>query len=136
MSFKLNIAKFASTGEFNYTEIGTLLAVCKNEKIKSIKFTKPNLASEKRVTLILTDSSEESHTLSCSTPLSIIVRKALKDGSSKQKVLGALSKLAVMQDNKDEEKYFLMQPAGAGEESFLVEDIKAEKVTYEELVAL
>lgn len=135
MSFKLNVAKFASTGEFNYTEIGTLLAVCKNENIKSIKFTKPNLASEKRVTLILTDSSEESHTLSCSSPLSAIVRKALKT-QSKQKVLGALSKLVVMQDNDDEEKYFLMQPAGAGEESFLVEDIKAEKVTYEELVAL
>jgi hypothetical protein len=132
MNFKLNVAKFNSNGEFNYTEIGTLAQVGKG---MSIKFTKPNLASDKRVTLILTDKNDVSHTLPCSAPLSNVIRKALKTESRKA-VLGALTKLTVMQDNDDEEKYFLMQPAGQGEESILISDLKAETVTYEELLEM
>lgn len=140
MAFKFKKAEFtAQSGEdFNYTSVGTL---ARNSKGKKMKFTKRNLASEKRVTLLLVDKNakdyDDAETLTCSAPLSKVIRRSLKDGMSQREVMARLVNLEIMQNNDDEEIYYLCQPKGDGEalESFAVEELVKEKLDYADLIA-
>ena len=128
---KLQMRKveYQSSGEFNYESVGT---VANNFKGYRLRFTKANLASTKRVTLIAKDKDGEEWILPCTAPLSGQIRKALNNGKSQKEILAAVAKLDIMQD--DEDKYFVFQPQGEQQEEFLVEDLKKITATYDELV--
>jgi hypothetical protein len=136
MAFKFNQAVYQSTGtDFNYESVGTLASNCKGY---SLKFSKRNLASDKRVTLLLRDKKGVDFTLSCSAPLSKLVRKAISSGTPHNKVLTSLLKLDIMQDQDDESKYFLCQPQGDGEmlPSYEVDTLAKDKEsTFEDILA-
>jgi len=135
---KFNKAVFAATGsEWNFENAGSL---AKNTKGRKIKFTKKNLASEKRVTLLISDkdgSFENAGTLSCSAPLSAIVRKALKDGKTQREVLAACCKLDILVDQDDPTRYFLCQPQGDGQQldAFAVDTLDKQAVEFADIVA-
>jgi hypothetical protein len=132
MAIKFNEAVFtATTSEWNYSSEGTLASNCKGY---AIKFTKKNLASDKRVTLILTKGNKR-FTLSCSAPLSKLVRKALAT-KEQNEVLGSLMQLEIMADNDDSSKYFLCQPQGDGEmlPEFKVDELVKANVSYEDVL--
>ena len=129
--FNLNSAVFTATTEYTYETVGTLAQICKGMKLN---FTKNNLAGDKRVALIATDKDGATKIVPCSSPLSKIVRSALATKTQRE-VLIALTKLSIQADKNDASKYFLMQPAGVQAESFLVEELATEEVTFESLMA-
>lgn len=138
--FNLNSAVFAATTEYSYETVGTLASNCKGRRLN---FTKNNLAKVakedgkyNRVAIIATNVTDDKDVkiVPCSEPLSIIIRKALATKSQKE-VLIALTKLSIQADKTDASKYFLMQPAATSTESFLVEELAAEEVTFESLMA-
>lgn len=102
----------------------------------TLAFIPKNLASTKRVVLVLKNAKGESTTLSCSTGVSDSVRKALKGGATNAKVLAVLSKLSILEG--ESEIPYLCAPAGegAGLEEFTVESLAKDTVaSYDELVA-
>jgi hypothetical protein len=117
-------------------------------KGKRVQFTKKNLKGTNRVTLqifpkkysSLADAIEDNavENLSCTVPLSKLVRKAITDGVTHNKMLSYLLTLEVQQDASDEEnvKIFLFSEKGDGEQlpSFLVDDLAKEKVTFDDIV--
>lgn len=137
MAFKFNKAVFSTQTEWNYETIGVLKDIIKGRKIK---FIKKNLKTDKRVTLLISDktgSYDNADILSCTVPLSKVVRKALESKSQKE-VLEALVKLQVQQDTENPEKYFLFQPQGDGEmlPGFSVDELSKSSTTVEDLVSV
>ena len=116
-------------------------------KNKRVQFTKKNLKGESRVTLqifpkkysnlseAIDDDAVEN--LSCTVPLSKIVRKAISSGADYNKVLGYLVTLEIQKSVDDDSKYFLFSEKGDGEQlpSFLIDEVIKEKVSYDDLVA-
>lgn len=132
MAVKFNEAQFSEqTSEWNYSSQGTLATNCKGYLVK---FTKRNLASDKRVTLILSKGTKR-FTLSCSAPLSVLVRKALQT-KEQNEVLASLMQLAIMVCDDDESRYFLCQPQGDGEQlpEFKVDELSKKNVSYEDVI--
>ena len=121
--------EYQNSGEFNFENVGT---VASNYKGMSLRFTKNNLASTKRVTLIAKDKDGEEWLLPCSTPLSGMIRKALSRGKSPKEVLTIVTKLNVYTD--EDGKYFVFQPQGDAAEEFFVDDLKS-TVSYDDLIA-
>jgi len=127
----LNFAVYEST---TLTDLGTpATAVGKGG---SLAFIPKNLANTaKRVVLVLKNKAGESTTLSCSTGVSTMVRKALDGGMEKKQALAILSKLSILEG--EEEVPYLCAPAGDGTlEEFKIEELaKSKVVSYEELAA-
>ena len=95
-----------------------------------------NLRSTKRVVVIAKNKTGESAVISCSSGVSDSIRKAIGAGKSHKQVLGAISKLNVLEN--EEGVAYICAPAGEGVglEEFTVADLKSVTVNYEELVAL
>ena len=124
---QLKKVEYQSLGEFDYENLGS---VATNFKGMSLRFTNKNLASENRVNLIAKDKTGEEFNLPLSAPLSVIVRKALAKGKSKKEILAAIVRLDVYQ--KDD-RYFVFQPQGQANEEFLIETLKEQSITYDQL---
>ena len=95
-----------------------------------------NLNSDKRVSIVLIKADGTSDTVSCSAVVSTGVRKALADGTPKNKVLAVLAKLQVLEG--ETEIPYVCAPAGANgtEDEFTVEQLQAVKnVDYESIIA-
>lgn len=134
MAIKFNKAVYSTTSneDFNYESVGTLASNCKGY---SLKFSKRNLASDKRVTLLMKDKAGVDFTLSCSAPLSKLVRKALTTQDQKT-VLSSLLNLDIMQDKDDATRYFLCQPQGDGEmlPTFKVDELAKVNASFEDVM--
>lgn len=130
--FQLQTAVFSSkAGATTFSEVGTF---AKHAKGMTIKFTKANLASTKLVTMLLTNKAGEVFRLSCTTPLSEMVRKALAKGKEHKEVLSALLPLTIIVDDENPEKYFLSAPGdGTGLPAFEVSDLN-EEADFDEIL--
>lgn len=141
MAVKFNEAQFSeqTSDDYDYSNQGTL---AQNAKGFTIKFTKKNLAGLNlnskgevtRVTLILQKGGKR-YNLSCSAPLSALVRTAVKTQDQDQ-VLASLMQLEIHVSNDDESRYFLTQPKGDGEQlpSFDVNALSKMNVSYEDVI--
>lgn len=128
-NLQMKKVEYQNSGEFNFENVGS---VASNYKGMSLRFTKNNLSSTKRVTLIAKDKKGEEFLLPCSTPLSGMIRKALSGGKSQREVLAIITKLDIYTD--EDGKYFVFQPQGDAAEEFMVDDLKKSSVTYDEMV--
>jgi hypothetical protein len=129
MALNYKKVEYQGTGDFTFEDMGT---VASNFKGHSLRFTKKNLASDKRVTLIAKKGDKE-FILPCSEPLSKVIRKALEGGKSQRDVLSVIAKLNVFQ-SEDGERYFVMQPAGDQLEAFAVDSLaKSEELSWEDV---
>jgi hypothetical protein len=115
MSTKIsyNKAVFADQGEFTYQDAGKF-----SEHVigMTIKFTKKNLAGDKRVTIIATPKDGEPITFSCTKPLSKTVREVIASGAKQTDVLGTLLNYDLKVDEEDNNKYFIFAPNNGGGE--------------------
>lgn len=146
-NFKFSKSEFSSTSQedWNYETVGVFGKI-PAMKGKRVTFTKKNLKGENRVTLqifpksysTLADAIEadDVERLSCTVPLSKIVRKGLNSGVSHSKMLSYLISLEIQKDKDDDSKYFLFQEKGDGEAlpSFLVDELSKEKVTFDDVM--
>jgi hypothetical protein len=100
-----------------------------------MRFIAKNLASDKRVTTVLTKADGTSDIGICSETVSKGVRKALENAVPKNKVLSALSKLHALEN--EDGRQFISAPAGVnGEEEFTVEQLATVKnADYESVIA-
>ena len=104
----------------------------------SIRFSSDrNIASTKRITVILQLQDGQSVAIPCSSKVSDIARKALKDHSEAE-VLGVISSLHILET--EDNKHFI-SPTGSGEgtplkASFTLAELKKSKVSWDELVDL
>lgn len=133
---KIDYSNSTTSEDWSYVPVGTLASLAKKSRFK---FTKRNLASDKRITILISDDKgnyENGSMISCTSPLSATVRKWLKDGVSQKDIMTALVKLTVQVDQDDQDKYFLFAPQGDGEmlADFGVNDLKGE-TDYEALSA-
>jgi len=129
--YQLKAVEYKNSAEdFNYESGGTFAKFAKG---CTVRFSKKNLASNKRIALILSKEGQDDMILPCSSPLSSIIREGLKT-YSKSQIIGSLRSLDVMFDIDDPTKYFLMQPKGEMDEGTLFEDAVADDVVdYSEL---
>ena len=113
--------------------IGTVATVI--GKGGSLRFVPGTFTSGKRIAIILLNKAKESTVIACSKRVTLTLQEALKNGSSKKQMLAAVSKLQVSED--EEGRNFIIAPLGTGgvEDSFTIEDLKKEAVSFEELVA-
>lgn len=105
----------SSPEDWGWEIVGTLKDLTKGQ---FLKFTKRNLASTKRVTILISDDKEDfsdAYKISCTEPLSVIVRQAIKDKKTHKQVMAVLLGLDVQASLEDPEKYFLFSPQGDGE---------------------
>ena len=129
----MNKVQYQSSGEdYNWETVGT---VASNFKGHTMRFTNNNIANDKKRPTIITKKGKDEFTLSCSGPLYIKVRKALKEGMSKKAALSALVQLDLNVDPEDNTRYFIFQPQGDANEAFAIADLAEEAVSYEELAA-
>ena len=129
----LNKVQYQSSNEdYNWESAGT---VASNFKGHTMRFTNNNIANDKKRLTIITKKGKDEFTLSCSGPLSIKVRKALKEGMTKKGALAALCQLELQVDPNDESRYFIFQPQGEANEGFTVAELQQEEVTYEDVIA-
>ena len=129
----MNKVQYQSSGEdYNWETAGT---VASNFTGHTMRFTNNNIANEKKRLTIITKKGKDEFTLSCSSQLSIKVRKALKEGMSKKSALSALVQLDLNVDPTDDTRYFIFQPQGDANDAFTVADLTEEAVTYDELAA-
>jgi hypothetical protein len=104
----------------------------------SIRFSSDrNLASTKRVTVILQLQDGKSAAIPCSSKVSDIARKAI-EVHSEQEVLAVISELHILES--EDGRHFI-SPTGNGEgtplkSSFTLAELKKAKVTWDELVDL
>jgi hypothetical protein len=134
---KFNKAQFQPQTEWNYSDGGTFAA---NAKGKFAKFSKKNLAKTDgtRVTILLSKDKgdfSEAETLMCTKPLSEKIRSSHAKGTPHKEIFAALSKLSIIVDNDDEEKYFLSLPQGDGEMllAFEINKMVKEPITMEDV---
>jgi hypothetical protein len=129
----MNKVQYQSSGEdYNWESAGT---VASNFKGHTMRFTNNNIANDKKRLTIITKKGKDEFTLSCSSQLSIKVRKALKEGMSKKSALSLLVQLDLNVDPEDNTRYFIFQPQGDANEAFAIADLAEEAVSYEELAA-
>ena len=128
-NLQMKKVEYQGTGDFNFENAGS---VASNYKGMSLRFTKKNLASDKRVTLIAKDKTGEEFLLPCSEPLSGIIRKALSGGKSQRELLAVITKLDVYV--REDGRYFVFQPEGDAAEEFAVDDLKKASVSYDEML--
>lgn len=132
--FSFDKAQFPnSTKDWTFQEVGTLKTLAKGKKIK---FSKKNLASDKRVTLLISksgDFAKDAEILNCTEPLSVIIREKMTEGADQKTVLSALLDLKIQIDPKTK-RYFLFQPAGNGDilPSYSVADLEKENTSWED----
>jgi hypothetical protein len=108
--------------------IGTLEELM--PKGTKIKFGKNNFMNDKkRVVVVATDKAGKIAFVSCSQPISDLVRKLHVAGKTKAELLGWLITLEVMEN---ENGMFISKPMGEAGES--IEIGKLKKVTSEEFV--
>ena len=146
-TFKFQKSEFSSSTQedWGFETVGKLGKI-PAMKGKRITFTKKNLKGDARVTLQIFPKSfsslkdaieaEEVEKLSCTVPLSKIIRKGLASGVAHNKMLSYLTTLEIQQDIKDPKKYFLFQEKGDGEAlpSYLIDELSKEEVTLEDVM--
>src|SRR5680860_536623 len=102
--------KFAVYESTTLEDLGTTATVV--GKGGSLAFIPKNLAGTKRVVVVLKNKAGESTTLSCSTEVSNMVRKAIEKGMAKAEALAVLSKLSILEG--ESKIPYLCAPAGEG----------------------
>lgn len=146
-AFKFQKSEFSSTEttDWGFETVGVFGKI-PAMKGKRVTFTKKNLKGESRVTLqifpkvytTLKDAIEADQVekLSCTVPLSKMVRKGLASGVSHNKMLSYLTKLEIQQDSNKPELYFLFSEKGDGEAlpNFLIDELAKEAVTLEDVM--
>jgi hypothetical protein len=146
-AFKFQKSEFSSTGTeaWGFETVGVFGKI-PAMKGKRVTFTKKNLKGEARVTLqifpkvytTLKDAIEADQVekLSCTVPLSKMIRKGLTGGVSHSKMLGYLTSLEIQKDATDESKYFLFSEKSDGESlpNFLIEELGKEAITLEDVM--
>lgn len=146
-TFKFQKSEFSSTSQedWGFETVGVFGKI-PAMKGKRVTFTKKNLKGEARVTLqifpkvytTLKDAIEADQVekLSCTVPLSKLIRKGLASGVSHNKMLGYLTTLEIQQDSKKPELYFLFSEKGDGEAlpNFLIDELAKEAVTLEDVM--
>jgi len=147
-NFKFSKSEFSTTTQedWGWETVGVFGE--QNEmKGKRITFTKRNLKSDNAVTIqifpkrfkVLEDAikADQVEKLSCTKPLSKLVRKALSGGASHNKVLSYLTTLEIQTNIDNPQLSLLFSEKGDGEAlpNFLIEDLQKEDVSLEDLVA-
>lgn len=99
-----------------------------------LAFIPGNLISTKRVVVVVANAKGESATVTCSANISTSVRSALKAGTSKKAILGALAQLRVFEN--EEGAHYLAQEGSGSLDFHSLSEITKEAINYEELVAL
>lgn len=99
-----------------------------------LAFIPGNLMSTKRVVVVVANAKGESATVTCSNNISNSVRSAMKSGTSKKAILGALAQLHVFENG--EGAHFLAQEGSGSLDFHTVGEVAKEAISYEELVAL
>lgn len=125
----LTFKKYERTSTGELTNIGSLSKLAgKGAKLAFIPSNLRNL--KKRVAVVVEKPDGTSAVVACAQSVSDTVRKALET-MSKQKVLGALAKMSIL-ENEDE--MLFISPEGGALEFFTVDSLKSETVVYDELV--
>ena len=116
-------------GSETLTDLGTVAQAVGTKG--TLAFIPKNLKSSKRVAIVLKNNKGESSVVSCSTTVSDEIRSALAKGVEKNKVLGIIAKLSIMEG--ETEIPFITAPAGEGSglEEFTIESLSKEAVGYE-----
>jgi len=112
-------------GAANLTDLGTLA-----EQIGAkgtVKLSKPNFNSTKRVVIIAENEKGESAVVTCSTNLSNHLRKAKADGASKEELLAYAVGQKVLEG--EEGTPFITMPGGEVTEGVTIASLKKVKVT-------
>lgn len=100
----------------------------------SLRFTNKSLNGKGQLCVVITKKDGTSDTCTCSKAVTDTVRTAIEAGTSKKDVLGAIAKLAVIEATNGG-NYVSAPMNSEGVESFTITELKAVKVTYEELQA-
>jgi hypothetical protein len=139
-NFKFSKSTFSSTGseEWGFESVG-IFGEIPAMKGKRVTFTKKNLKGDKKVTLqifpkkykTLADAIKDDavEKLSCTAPLSKVVRTGLAKGVKQSKMLTYLIGLEIQQSIEEPELYFLFSEKGDGESlpNFLIDDLAEER---------
>lgn len=91
----------------------------------------------KALCMVLSDDKGNSTTVPLSKRVSGTILNALEDGKTKRDCLLAISKLEIVEvEENGELRHTIVAPRGAGgeEETITVGEVKASKVSYEDLV--
>jgi hypothetical protein len=112
--------------------VGTVSSVI--GKGGTLKFVPNTFTSGKRLAIILLNKKGESTVLPCSTRVTNVTKDAKNKGASKKQMLAAISRLEVSED--EDGRNFIIAPRGSGgeEESFVIEDLTKETVSYDDLM--
>ena len=115
-------------------DLGTILDIIGQNG--EIRFSSDkNLKSDKRVTLILKDEEGKSAAVPCSSAVSVTVRQALAEGTSKEECLAALIQLNLLEDTVKDRIF--ISPLGnkdaAPQEFHKVSALAEVKVSYQDL---
>ncbi len=114
--------------EGSVEDLGTLKKLL--PKGSKVKFGKNNFNNDKmRVVVVVTDKNGKLAFISCSKPISLIVRKLAAQGKEKKDILGWLITLHVMEN---EQGMFISKPMGEAGEDFEID--KLEEQSTEEFV--
>ena len=100
----------------------------------SLRFTNKSLAGNGQLAVVITRKDGTSGVATCSKAVTAGVRKALSDGVSKKQCLASISKLDIVEAPNGGN--YVSAPAGAQGESFTIEELRKETMSYEDLVAI
>lgn len=124
--------KIYERAESTLEDLGTLAKL--SGRGGRLAFIPGNLMSTKRVVVVVANVKGESAIVTCSANISSSVRSALKAGTSKKAILGALAQLNVFEN--EEGAHYLAQEGSGSLDFHAVGEIVKEAIPYEELVAL
>ena len=124
--------KIYERAESTLEDLGTLAEI--SGRGGRLAFIPSNLMSTKRVVVVVANAKGASATVTCSNNISGSVRSAMKSGTSKKAILGALAQLHVFEN--EEGAHYLAQEGSGSLDFHAVGDVAKEAISYEELVAL
>ena len=124
--------KVYERAESSLEDLGTLAHL--GGRGAKLAFIPRNLLSTVRVVVVVENAKGESAQVTCSTNISNSVRSALKEGTSKKAILGALAQLHVFE--REDGAHYLAQEGSGSLDFHSVAEASKEAISYEELVAL
>jgi len=136
----LNFKEYSSEGLEDLGQVSKIIGAKGTIRFSSDR----NIASTKRITVILQLENGKSTAIPCSITVSDIVRKALEDHSEAE-MIGVISGLHILEALKDrngklyDEPRHYISPPGDGEgtplkKSYSANDLKKVKLNWDELV--
>lgn len=125
--------------EFKIYESATLEVVGSLEGLAgrggALKFTNKSLNnSAGHLAVVITKKDGTSAVVTCSKAVTAGVRSALEQGISKKRCLASIARLDIVEAPNGGN--YVSPPAGAQGESFTIEELKKEVMSYEDLVAI